>query len=742
MARNMYDEVRSVLTKRSKPETQFEIYKNTKQAKIEEFMRKFGCDEESILMSFYLTNFIITGDITLHTGPVQQITDDERIEKIILNVVEGNKYLGNIPFKQRIFILQLTWQIAWELDKAFQKNKRQNTYPIDVIFTRIIDHLIIPLLKEWLFVFDKNKIDVRTNFIWALAEASAAFQNDFTLDIIEPLKQEITTANFETENLFIIGWIICQDYLRYLQRNDYVEKVLPKPTNPHLADDYSIGGLIVYKLKEKDIYPLNKSAIYTSREAYGDDAHKATLDLLEENLKVIKNFLSLDHPVISTSNLLYNNSRCNVIIEDNEGKKYNRFIFSYNKKDEEKNVGIWTYILIQAEDVNFKQMDDFLSDRLSQIMPVLRLQSETPEFKASSLEILNAWIKTLIVELQDEFDYSGHVEDIQKSQKYTLMAISEATSAIDNTLVYEAQTENKRMFQDSGSGSGPFIDRVKNLFTISDYIYSMNGYFMQIILSGSGVELKSIKIMPSEMFYIDREDPTFSVLVIPIFFGDNIDENKLITGIAFNRPPGDIYYKNKPMESRRNIQRSVRLIGESKSATRDLLTLVKERISNNFPLHLHEDKLESMWSRFFEGLKSQDKSHLTELEFNEKIQALEEEQLVQTQVVRKNVVYYILKDLFLPLRLAIMEEELFLVFSDVGNEKDSGKTKDILKRRVDSAKKKMFILKREDRKIIESIWEMNINNKLTVVIEEIKTSLLEKFKDYSEQELNDILISL
>ena len=48
MAR-LYDEVRGVLEQRSKPETQFEIYKNTKQDKINEFVDRFMCSEEEVL---------------------------------------------------------------------------------------------------------------------------------------------------------------------------------------------------------------------------------------------------------------------------------------------------------------------------------------------------------------------------------------------------------------------------------------------------------------------------------------------------------------------------------------------------------------------------------------------------------------------------------------------------------------------------------------------------------------------
>ena len=427
MARK-YDEVRGVLEQRSKPETQFEIYKNTKQDKINEFVNRFTCSEEEVIMSYYLANFIITGDITAHVGPVQKISDEERIEKIVENVVEGRNFgLLSLPIKTRIFLIQLTWTIGWELDKAFQRNSQRNTYSVDVVFTQIIDHLIIPLLKEWLNVFEKYKIDIESNFIWILSEASAAFQNDFPKVVMFQLKDEITTRKFSIENLFVVGWILCQEYLKYLQNNNYMTKDLPRPTSPHLKDDFTIGGLNVYKIKEKEIYPLNKPSIYTSRMAFGNEANKAVLVLEKDNLKMIRNFLSLDHPAITTGDFLFSNSKCNVIVEDESGKKANRFIFSYNKKDDTKNVGIWVYFMVQAEDVNFKQLDEFLEERLTNILPILRLQDSNREFNASALEILNAWAKTLIVELQDEFHYVGHIEDNQKSQRYTLMAVSEAT---------------------------------------------------------------------------------------------------------------------------------------------------------------------------------------------------------------------------------------------------------------------------------------------------------------------------
>ena len=742
MAR-LYDEVRGVLEQRSKPESQFEIYKNTKADKINEFISQFNCTEEEVLMSYYLANFIITGDITAHVGPVQRITDDERIEKIVENVVEGKNFgLTLLPIKTRIFLIQLTWTIGWELDKAFQRNSQRNTYPVDVLFTQIIDHLIIPLLTEWLNVFEKYKIDLETNFIWILAEASAAFQNDFPKVVINQLKDEITTRKFSIENLFVVGWILCQEYLKYLQNNDYISKDLPRPTSQHLNDDFTIGGLIVYKLKEKEIFPLNRPSIYTSRMSYGNENNKSVLELEQDNLKMIKNFLSLDHPAITTGDFLFSNSRCNVIIEDDTGKKANRFIFSYNKKSEEKNVGIWVYFMIQGEDVNFKQLDDFLDSRLTNILPILRLQENNREFNANALQILNAWAKTLIVELQDEFNYVGHIEDAQKSQRYTLMAISEATSRQKNSsLVFESPGDANRLFQSSGSEE--FVKRITNLFTICDYIFSMNGYFMQLILTLSEINFKGIKIIPSEMFYTDRNDATTNILVLPFYYGgDDPEEGKLVTGIAYNKPPGDVAYKNKPMESRRNIQRSIRLIGESKLATKDLAKLVKERISTNFPLPVKEEKFNEMWPRFFDTLKSTDKSQLAELDFSEKIQALEAEQMSQYQKTMNNVVYYVIKEVFIPIRISNLEMEVFRSIAPLGNETDVQNTRNALRRRIESADKKLDKLKEDDMKLIMDVYEANKQKPLKEIIDLLKVKLLEKFKSYSEKELNDILISI
>ncbi len=742
MAR-LYDEVRGVLEQRSKPETQFEIYKNTKKDKIIEFMNRFMCTEEEVLMAYYLANFIITGEKTAHVGPVQKITDEERIERIVENVVEGKNFgLTQMPIKTRIFLIQLTWTIGWELDKAFQRNSQRNTYPVDVLFTQIIDHLIIPLLNEWLVVFERYKIDTEMNFIWILAEASAAFQNDFPKVVINQIGSEITTRRFSTENLFVVGWILCQEYLKYLQNNEYISKDLPKPTSQHLNDDFTIGGLIVYKIKEKEIYPLNKPSIYTSRMAYGNEDNKSVLELEKDNLKMIKNFLSLDHPAITTGNFLFSNSRCNVIIEDESGKKSNRFIFSYNKKDEEKNIGLWVYFMIQAEDVNFNQLDEFLDSRLTNILPILSLQDKNPQYNANSLEILNAWVKTLIIELQDEFNYVGHIEDIQKSQKYTLMAISEANSKQkNNALVYESPGDSNRLFQSSGSEE--FVKRINNLFTICDYIFSMNGYFMQLILTLSEINFKNIKIIPSEMFYTDRDDVSNSVLVLPFFYGgETPEEGKLVTGIAYNKPPGDVAYKNKPMESRRNIQRSIRLIGESKLVTRDLAKLVKERISNNFPLPLKEEKFNEMWPRFFDTLKSSDKSKLAELDFSEKIQALEEEQMSQYQKTMNNVVYYVIKDIFIPIRVSNLEMEVFRSIAPLGNENDVQNTRNALRRRIESADKKLDKLPEEDMKLVLDVYNQNKGKPLKEMVDILKVRLLEKFKSYSEKELNDILISI
>ena len=266
---------------------------------------------------------------------------------------------------------------------------------------------------------------------------------------------------------------------------------------------------------------------------------------------------------------------------------------------------------------------------------------------------------------------------------------------------------------------------------------------MQLILTLSQITFKSIRIIPSEMFYIERNDASNHVLVVPFYYGgDDPDEGKLVTGIAYNKPPGDVAYKNKPMESRRNIQRSIRLIGESKSATKDLAKLVKERISTNFPLPLKEEKFNEMWPRFFDTLRSSDKSKLAELDFSEKIQALEQEQMSQYQKTMNNVVYYVIKEVFIPIRLSNLEMEVFRSIAPLGNETDVQNTRNALRRRIESAEKKLDKLKEDDMKLIIDVYEKNKQKPLKEIIEQLKINLLEKFKSYSEKELNDILISI
>ena len=149
-----------------------------------------------------------------------------------------------------------------------------------------------------------------------------------------------------------------------------------------------------------------------------------------------------------------------------------------------------------------------------------------------------------------------------------------------------------------------------------------------------------------------------------------------------------------------------------------------------------------MWPRFFDTLKSSDKSKLAELDFSEKIQALEAEQMSQYQKTMNNVVYYVIKEIFIPIRLSNLEMEVFRSIAPLGNESDVQNTRNALRRRIESADKRLDKLKEDDMKVILSVYDENKGKPLKEIIDILKKRLLEKFKSYSEKELNDILISI
>ncbi|MHA2104568.1 MAG: hypothetical protein ACW981_14160 [Candidatus Hodarchaeales archaeon] len=736
-----YNELRETLKQRAKPETQFEIFRNIHSETIKKLIDSFNCPEEEVLTTIYLSKFIITGDVTSHAGPQQRLNDDERVELILKNLIESKKYLGSmIGLDDRIFLMQLTWQISWEIDKSFQKNILTNSYPIDVLFCQVIDYLITPLLNEWYGVlknYDLEKMDHR----WILAEILASLTNDFPLEMMKPLEKEIRSSKITENEYFLSGWILCQEYINYLQVNEYIPTVLPASTHLHLNDPMTFAGSIIYRKSDSNVYPINDPQLLTSR---------GNFQLTKEKMHDIKNLLSLDHPALSSSRYLHKNSKFALRIEDEMGEKFQRHLYLFQHFDNDLDIGYWLILFIQSEDINQTQLQFIIQNRFSQIQSVLDLIGKDEVGKSFNVyweDIIAVWIKTFVTDLQDESKYIGHVEDFQKSQKYMLMGISAINSKQSNhSFVYESIEDNARIdmkYSDSSSNK-LFLDRANNLFSLSDILY-LSGYNLaQFLLASEDKKVKSIRITPSSLFFYYEDNPVEHLLLLPMYtYNPDTKVHNLVSGILSNKPLADIAHIGKTFQSKRNIERSLRVVAESR-ANQSLFQLVKERISQTFPFPnlLRDTELSNKLNYTFEILKGKIIGDSIKKSVQKKIVTEEEKKEQARLKLLNNVIYYVIKELIIPYRLYVSEKDMLGKVQSLGNPQDVSTSVAIVERKIDVLKERLDQIPETYRELISrlslTIEVANFND----FIENCKNQLLESWKDYPEYDLKDLLISI
>ncbi|OLS25309.1 MAG: hypothetical protein HeimC3_15230 [Candidatus Heimdallarchaeota archaeon LC_3] len=736
-----YNELREALKERAKPETQFEIFKKMHSDSIKRLIENYNCPEEEVLTTIYLSKFIITGDVTSHAGPQQRLNDEERVELILKNLIESKKFLGSaLSLNDRLFLLQLTWQVAWEADKSFQKNMLTNTFSLDVLFCQVVDYLIIPLLHEWnevLLKYDIEKIDYR----WVLAEILAALKNDFPLEIMKSLEKEIKTKKITTDEFFLSGWIVCQEYINYLKMEEYIPSILPAATHLHLNDEMTFGGCIIYRKSDEKVYPLDNPSLFTSRENF---------HLTQEKLHDIKNLLSLDHPALSPSRYLHKNSRFAIKFEEDTGKKYQRHLYIFNHVDKQLDIGYWLIMVIQSEEINFTLLQYILQNRFSQMHSVLDLIGEKDDLKKFNVnweEILQVWIKTFIVDLQDESKYIGHLEDYQKSQKYNFMGISEIKSDRSNhSFVYESVEDNSRIdIQYSKESSNQlFLDRVNNIFSLSDLVY-LSGYnIVQYLLASEDKKVKSMRITPSELFYYYEEDPTHQILLVPIYtYNEDLETHNIVSGIFSNKQPTNIARMGKAFQSKRNLERSLRMIADSRGK-KPLFLNVKERLSQAFPFPnlLRDTDLSQKWNYTFQILSGKIVGESIKKSIQKKIVSEIEKQQKQKFELLNNVVYFIIKDLIIPYQLFYSEKGMLIKIENLGNAHDVLTSVGIVDRRIEKLKDRLLKLPEEHKVLITNLSLTDNVEDLEEFIAKCITTLTDSLKNLPENMLKTLLVSI
>ena len=738
---SLYSELRTVLAERAKPETQFNIFKSVHKEAIAKLIADYGCPEEDVLTTIYLSKFIMTGDVTSHTGRQQTLTDDQRVEMILKNLLEGQKHLPEIPLQKHLFLLQLTWQIAWEADKVFQRNMLDNSFPMSLLFCRVIDNLLIPLISEWNRVLSELT-EEPIDFQWVFAEILAALLNDFPLETITAIKEKVLVSDLESSEYFFGGWVICQEYLQFLRLNEYAPVVFPDATNLHLTDTLTMTGILFYKDSTKEILTTSDSNLITSDGVF---------TLQDDESTVLKNLVLLDHPAVAKAGIPLKNAKYRIEIDITEGTSSSRYLFFHNTKDKINDLGIWVFFLMQAEEINFTLLELILQTRLSQVYSIIDQFKDDSEslnlsdtrktrFRLNWEEIYQGWLKSLIVDLQEGSIYTDHLRDTQKAQKYLPVAFAEAKySEPEGVLYFDAADADKRLFQKS---SDLFVNELKNLYSLADLNFLSGINLLKIALKGCNKEFTALSGSILEFLFYVAEKPDEQFLLLPhvILDKDHIPEARVISFIAMNEKIGDIFHKKMAFQPRRNLQRLLRIVAETRG--RKLLKdIVRDRLDQVFSQRIRDIKVDTMWRNFFKSLESLDDALNAE---RSKIQddVLSHEDQIQADhlKLKNNVAYYIIKDLIIMGKLLQIEKsslETIIPLSIEANQSSNKAVKSIT-RRIESYLNKLDELPDLLKEFIKTLHEEELTQNLPAYLDQKKSQVLDKLQDLSSSELQDI----
>ena len=734
----VYSELKTVLKERAKPESQFEIFRQVHADTIREFKHAYGVEEEEILTTLYIARFIISGDVSSSTawrGVQQRLNDHDRAEAILKNIIESKKHIPDLTLKERIFLYSLTWQITWEVEKAVQKNLLTNEFPLEVLFCRVTDHLIVPLLQEWDALITQKK-SPNINFRWILAEIMAALENDFPVSLLPTIEKLITEPEITSGEFFLAGWTICTEFWNFLKVHDFVPVSIPDATHRHLTDNATFAGLFLYRLSTQEFVFEPKRDVISSR---------MRIVLTDDEQRVFKNLITINHPAIASARLLLSNSKYTVTLETNDGKNAQRFFYLFNTKDVHSDLGIWAFFLIQGEDVNFKLMEDIFAQRFTQFSSILALADENTKekvvkkkFPVEFLDVVQTWEKTLIVELQDDSRYTGHLEDQQKSQTYMFLGVSETSfERHGNTLIFDSIQDDTRVFQQTDSSH---LSRINNAFYVADLSYSASHGIVQLFLDKHGHRPKKLVIHPSDAFFYNEKNPQEQLLFNTVLAGEGRDTPySLVTGIGTSRALRDILHRGRQMDSIRNLQRLVRTVAEARG-TKPFANLVRERLGKTFSNNVKDVRLEAKWDSYFSLTFLGGKSGQTELQA--KVLAHEQAARAQFSSLVDNVTYYLIKEFILPFRLLSSERGSLETLKSLENVKDYQLNVSALDRKIQALRERMGKISNvKIREYLQKCFEDERSAKLELYIDEYRKKFQGFLQAHNESELKDILIS-
>ena len=362
-------------------------------------------------------------------------------------------------------------------------------------------------------------------------------------------------------------------------------------------------------------------------------------------------------------------------------------------------------------------------------------------FEINWVDILHVWSQSLIVDLQDELTYRGHVEDPQKTQFYNFIGISEAIlNKQDHVFVYESIQDDTRIFQKTDTS---VINLLNNIFSLSDLTFSISLGLINLLFDKFNLKIEKLKINPSELLYYNEIDPTEQLLLLAVSsFEEELSLQNIITGIAFNTPSGDITHKQKALQSRRNIQRAIRLIAESRGS-KPLLQLTNERLNQYFSFRLREARLTHSWTTYFKFLQDQDINKITQnISMEEKIQAQKESERQKFQALVNNTTYYLLKEIIIPMLFLKKEKVISESLSHLGDPNQFQNSMNSTVRRINSMNEKINKLHHSIKDLIIEMCNRNLDSPIESYIEEFKITIVKDLEKHSETDLKEILVSI
>lgn len=754
-SRDIQNELRETLSERAKLETQLLIIKNLHREMIERLVKTYETTEDEVLSVIYLSKFVM-GDVSVQTGVQHYLSDDERTDLVMQSLVESKKYIPNLELKTRIALLELTWKVGYEVDRFFRNALLDDRYPLSIIYCTIIDQHLIPLLTSYLEMLSEEVDVTEVDFRWVLAEVLSSMTKGVSFKLVDRILTALDQKQYEPSELFYVGWVVCEEYIKYSCEQSemmaelvedasglddspdnlarLVEKRRGKTvydvqglSNRYLNDDLTFGALLVYKLSTGTLLEELEDLVITS---------KGSLRIKNLDLSLLPMFMELSDPMTSVGPLTFHNCNFQVSVKTTDEQKQQRHLYIHHVTNPAHDVGVWSFFLLQTEDINLKQLETILQHRIP-LLPSVAKFKKVSSSKVRS--ILTSWVQKVIVDLHDEHSYVGQYEDVQKTQKYVLNAVVLTTppEKEGSTLVFESIIDEERIDQATEEN---YPDELRALFKTSDGVVKGSVDVLHTTLTAYGKTLSSLSVTPTEILFVGKEDPFQTVFLYSIdvrrSFNDPVE---YYTAVSSNKNIGDIAHRGKTFQSRRNIQRTTRVIAESRKTNQSLKEKLEERTEEVFVHNLLEEKTSSLFPDLYRINETDFSSwNKPEVSLEEDSYGTEGSELVNT------LLYYVTKDHLMPYWTLVTRRVLLMTVRGIYESFEVQKKLQSNHRQITEVVEKVHSLPTLLATVLSTHIKLEIDDLETTQTwtENCLRDVLEVVKDMPSNELREILISM